>query len=125
VAMAADAGMTEDDLQLARTEGLEPHPPPLEFSSAKEIKGWIKASRSRSYGAERGGWVMWSACPVRGGHGCELRSVRSHVAASPPRNTRARRRDHSRAVSGPVFAVCLCLGYGAERFDFLGGVKLR
>jgi hypothetical protein len=46
VAMAADAGMTEDDLQLARTEGLEP--PPLEFSSAKEIKGWIKASRSRS-----------------------------------------------------------------------------
>jgi hypothetical protein len=44
--VAADADMAEEDLQLTRTEGR--HSEPLESYSIKEVKAWIKSSRSES-----------------------------------------------------------------------------
>ena len=45
VAMAADGELTEEEMNLARTGGLDLAP--LECSSLKEVKGWIKATRRR------------------------------------------------------------------------------
>ena len=44
VGMAAEGELTEDDLDLARTEGFDLGP--LECSSVKEVKFWINAARS-------------------------------------------------------------------------------
>ena len=44
VEMAADGDLSEDEMDLARTEGLDLRP--LECSSATEVKGWIRAARS-------------------------------------------------------------------------------
>ena len=44
VGMAAEGDLTEDDLDLARTEGFDLGP--LECSSVKEVKFWINAARS-------------------------------------------------------------------------------
>ena len=42
--MAEDADLTEDDMHLARTQGLDLGP--LECSSISEVKARIKAARS-------------------------------------------------------------------------------
>ena len=44
VEMAADGDLSEDEMDLARTEGLDLGP--LECSSVTEVKGWIRAARS-------------------------------------------------------------------------------
>jgi len=44
VEMAADGDLSEDEMDLARTEGLNLGP--LECSSLTEVKGWIRAARS-------------------------------------------------------------------------------
>ena len=44
VDMAEDADLTEDDMHLARTQGLDPGS--LECLSISELKAWIKAARS-------------------------------------------------------------------------------
>ena len=44
VEMAADGDLSEDEMDLARTEGLDLGP--LECSSVTEVKGWIRPARS-------------------------------------------------------------------------------
>ena len=44
VEMAADGDLSEDEMDLARTEGLDLGP--LECSSVTDVKGWIRAARS-------------------------------------------------------------------------------
>ena len=44
VDMAEDANPTEDDMHLARTQGLDLGP--LECLGISELKAWIKAARS-------------------------------------------------------------------------------
>ena len=43
--MAADGDLDEEEMNLARTEGLDLAP--LECSSAAEVQSWIKESRLR------------------------------------------------------------------------------
>ena len=45
VDMAADEDLDEEEMNLARTEGLDLSP--LECSSAAEVQSWIKESRLR------------------------------------------------------------------------------
>ena len=42
--MSEDTSLTEDDMHLARTQGLDLGPP--ECSNISELKAWIKAARS-------------------------------------------------------------------------------
>ncbi len=44
VDMAEDVSLTEDDMNLARTQG--PDLGPLECPNISELKAWIKAARS-------------------------------------------------------------------------------